>query len=496
MLSEALKFVTEKLLRSIDVQLSIPDMLDASEMKDESLNAMKNALYQFVAYIIFANKQDARNFVKRQDLNSTIDALRLIGFDPFLFDLDNNPQHILLSLGWLIWRVDLFKIAYDPLRPEEDLKYLPPYGEYLTDPTVDEPREPKQPPENHDKLTKRIQRLYFKITTQLHELSDLEMGRETFNWQIRSIDPESSLYALSLKANVPLLTAHSDALRRAISNSHKIQQIFALEKTFWEWLSNIAERPHIDPSHFDEMRALPVDWWPDLVSAPFATHNKDIDELQRLYNIARKKMQELKFSCGDLRRDSTKINQRQADIITREIDDKFESLLRFEAQPEHTVTERKAARLIPQMAFKDYSDSELQRIIDTSQDRCDEVAANSCQKIADAARAICEEMGFEMHGWEVEKFARKRILDDDLDIERPAEKHKLRAPKMQKKPLQPRAPLPARQAKNLPPEEVPREARAGSRSRAPLLSNIPKAGTKASAAKKKVARKPRPEWNL
>ena len=439
-MEESLRFVSEKLLRPIGVELSVNDMCRAAESEQEVLDKLKTALFQFISWIIFANKTDARNWVKKADIYSAVDFLRLIGFDPFLFNLDESSQHILLAICWLIWRCDLFKNVYSQYQPDDDIKYLPPYDEYLTDPTIEEPKPARKPPEDHDELTKRIQRLFTKISMELHELSDLEMQRETFNWQIRSIDQETSLYALSLKANVPLLTAHTEALNRAIQNSPKIQEIYRLEKCFWEWITPVANRPTMNPDAFDDMRATPIDWYPALDAPPYTKHNKCIDELGPLLQEAKTKLGNAKFAFGDLSRDKLGGGY-SLDIIRREIDARMDQILRYEPmKKEETI--KKGESLIPNMPFKDFSDTELTRIINQSEDRCDDVAMSACPQIKELAEMMTNDCGLEMHGWEMEKFTRKRVIDD-LDEEIPIEKVKLRAPKQTKTTIKQKASRPA-----------------------------------------------------
>lgn len=494
MAEEVLRFVVDHLLKPIGVELSVNDMLEAAESNDDVVTSLKTALYQFIASIIFANKTDARNWVKKADINQATDILRLMGFDPFLFNLDVHSQHVLLTICWLIWRMDLFKTLYDPYIPEADIPYLPPYGEFLTDPTIQSPRSLKKPPTDHDSLTRRISRLYSKISSELHELSDLEMQRETFNWGIRTLDQESSLYSLSLKANIPLLTAHTEALNRAINNSSKIEQIFVMEKQFWDWVTPLANRPGYDPDGFDEMRATPIDWYPVLDQAPYTRHNSKVDELSQLMQECKTKLNNAKFAFGDLSRDRTMGGGYSYDIIRREIDEKMEKILRYEPMTKTSTEESTTESLIPNMPFKDFSDTELTRIISQSEDKCDEIAATNCQMISDFAAKICEEMNLEMHGWECEKFTRKRVLDDDLDIERPAEKIALRAPKQTKATKMMKASRPPLLG------DLPKQS--GSHSSAKKLeSAIPKPASKKAAAsklaapKKAVQRKPRAEWN-
>ena len=495
-MEESLRFVCEKLLRPIGVELTVKDMLGAAEVEPEVLDKLKTALFQFIAWIIFSNKTDQRNWVKKADIYAAIDILRMIGFDPFLFNLDDNSQHILLTIGWLIWRCDLFRTVYAQYMPDDDIQYLPPYDDYLTDPTITEPPPKRKPPEDHDLLTKRIQRLFSKISMELRELSDLEMQRETFNWQIRSIDPETSLYALSLKANVQLLTSHTEALNRAIRNSSKIQDLYQIEKEFWDWMTPIANRPAMNPDAFDDMRATPIDWYPALDGAPYTKHNQKVDELGALLQEAKTKLGNAKFAFGDLSRDKLGGGY-SLDIIRREIDARMDQILRYEPmKKEETVS--KGESLIPNMPFKDYSDTELTRIITQSEDRCDEVAATACPQIKAIAEQMTKDADLEMHGWEMEKFTRKRVIDN-LDDEIPIEKVKLRAPKQTKTTKQKVSrpamlgDLPKKYIEQSKPRAEPKPAKA-----APSASKL---GTRAggsripSAAPKKKPVAKRPEWN-
>ena len=103
--------------------------------------------FDHISYeVIFSNKTDQRNWVKKADIYAAIDILRMIGYDPFLFNLDDNSQHILLTIGWLIWRCDLFRTVYAQYMPDDDIQYLPPYDDYLTDPTITEPPPKRKPP--------------------------------------------------------------------------------------------------------------------------------------------------------------------------------------------------------------------------------------------------------------------------------------------------------------------------------------------------------------
>ena len=108
------------------------------------------------------------------------------------------------------------------------------------------------------------------------------MKHEILSWQIRVIDPETSLYALSLKVTIPLLTAHTSSLNRAISNAPKIREICAIGQNCWEWMTPVARRPSIFAERSDEMRATSIDCFPELYSAPFTRHNARPDEFGSL----------------------------------------------------------------------------------------------------------------------------------------------------------------------------------------------------------------------
>ena len=125
MSEDILRFVIDKLLKPIGISLSVPTIIQASLGNNDVLNEMKTALFTFISTQMFSNQNLARKWVQKANINQAIDYLQLIGFDPFLFDLDNSSQHILLTLGWIIWRYDLFGNLYIKLKPVEDLKFLP-----------------------------------------------------------------------------------------------------------------------------------------------------------------------------------------------------------------------------------------------------------------------------------------------------------------------------------------------------------------------------------
>jgi hypothetical protein len=205
--SSAVKFVIEKLLRPIGIDVSLTCFLQASENKEEVIKEIVQGIYTLLAHVLFANKQEASAWIRKCTPNIATDILRLMGYDPFLFDLEGSSQHCLITLCWLIWRMDLFKTLYDRLLPDDE-RLLPPYGVLCADEEDLPPQRLREPPEDADQLTTRIQRLVGRITYQLQTLSDLEVTRETLHWQIRAIDPDSSLYALSLKAKPALLSTY------------------------------------------------------------------------------------------------------------------------------------------------------------------------------------------------------------------------------------------------------------------------------------------------
>jgi hypothetical protein len=202
----AVTFVIEKLLRPIGIDMPPNSFNLAASNSEDGLNEMKQAVYAMLAHILFVNKQDGKAWIRKCSPNIASGILRLMGYDPFLFDLDGSSQHLLITLCWLIWRTDLFKTLYDPLLPE-DGTHLPPYGLLCTDEDDILPQPLREAPNDTDQLTSRIQRTVGRITYQLQTLSDLEVTRETLHWQIRAIDPDSSLYALSLKAKPAMLNA-------------------------------------------------------------------------------------------------------------------------------------------------------------------------------------------------------------------------------------------------------------------------------------------------
>ena len=66
--------------------------------------------------------------------------------------------------------------------------------------------------------------------------------------------------------------------------------------------------------------------------------------------------------------------------------------------------------LIPAVPFRDHSDTELVRIRDHSEDRIDDVAAAACHATRDIAVAMVADAGLEIHGWEIVRHTRRRVL--------------------------------------------------------------------------------------
>ena len=125
------------------------------------------------------------------------------------------------------------------------------------------------------------------------------MQHETFVWEIRVIDPDTSLNALTLKVNLPLLTAHTRSLNRAIRIAPKIREIYAIGQNCWEWMTPVARRPLIFAERSDEMRATSIDCFLELCSAPFTRHNARRDEFCSLLAQAKKRASAACSSLGD-----------------------------------------------------------------------------------------------------------------------------------------------------------------------------------------------------
>jgi hypothetical protein len=399
MAEAAVKFVIEKLLRPIGIDISPSSFNEAARDREDVLSEMKQTVYMMLGHILFGSKQDSRTWIRKCSPALAADILRVMGYDPFLFDLENSSQHLLITLCWLIWRADLFKTLYDPLLPQND-SYLPPYGVLCADDN-DVPLPPIHPaPDDPTELTSRVQRLVGRISYQLRMLGDLEVTRETLHWQIRAIDPDSSLYALSLKAKPSLLSAHTEALRMAIQNSERLKEIAKVEQTFWRWAFNVSEAVTIELCEFDEEKSLPAEWYPPFTRAPFARHNKGIDDLNRTMAELQAKLARCQSIRKTLRLKDlpTALNRRQVDTNGREIDDLMESLERMD-EVKVEEQEQLAIKLIPELPFKDFSDTKLQRIIIRSERRSEEIAKRSCPVIAGIVAQMCEELGYQPHGW-------------------------------------------------------------------------------------------------
>jgi hypothetical protein len=283
--------------------------------------------------------------------------------------------------------------------PKSD-SYLPPYGTFCSD-DEDIPIKPiRKPPNDPEELTLRIQRLVGRISYQLQTLSDLEMTRESLHWQIRSIDPESSLYALSLKSKPALLAKHTEALRQAVENSEKIKEISRIEQLFWRWAHSVLDNLHIDRDRFDETRSVPCEWYPPFTHSPFARYNKGVHDLNDLMADLRTKVARCvqKFGHSKLTEKQAEINMRQADIVKREVMTLMDSLERLD-EVKIESKEELAVKLIPALPFKEFSDTKLQRIIVRSQRKSREIAMRCCPEIASIVKRICGELGYVPHGW-------------------------------------------------------------------------------------------------
>lgn len=416
----AVRFVIENLLRPIGIDLSPNVFNQAATGEEEVLNDMKQAVYLFLANLIISNKQDQRNWIRNCTPDIAGDVLRLLGFDPFLFDLDNSSQHLLVTLCWLIWRADLFKTLYDNLLPSDDT-YLPPYGTLCVDENEVKPKPLRPPPKDHEELTRRIQRLVGKISYQLQTLSDLEMTRETLHWQIRAIDPDSSLYALSLKSKPAILAEHTKALRQAVENAGKLKNLEQTERIFWRWAFSIVDNLNLSTDRFEETRSIPIDWFPPLTCAPYTRHNQGVDEISTAFEEMKEKMAlcKEKIGTGKINEKQSGLNGRQIDLIKREIDDYMESLERIEEIKIEEKEEEKT-KLIPELSFREFSDSKLQRIIVKSENKCAEIAQRCCPEIEQIVASICEEYGYHPHGWKCDVKITHIEEEDTFERQRPS----------------------------------------------------------------------------
>jgi hypothetical protein len=310
-----------------------------------------------------------------------------------------------------------------------------------------------------------------RVTYQLQTLSDLEVTRETLHWQIRAIDPDSSLYALSLKAKPALLNAHTDSLRAAVQNSEKLKEIAKVEQIFWRWAFNVVDNLTIDPSRFDDTKSLPCDWYPPFTQAPFSRHNRGVDEVGRALGELRTKLGRCieKVGAGKAEERQSGLNRRQLDLITREIDDLMESLERMD---EMKVEEQEevAVKLIPELPFKDFSDTKLQSIVTKSERKSEEIARRSCPVIAQLVNGMCEELGYQPHGWTCKLAPARPIEEEDGEdrLAAPLKKRPVKAPApvrlpaskpREEAPSRAKKPQPPRPAANPPPSKLPSSTR-------------------------------------
>ncbi|OHT01540.1 hypothetical protein TRFO_31565 [Tritrichomonas foetus] len=226
------------------------------------------------------------------------------------------------------------------------------------------------------------------------------MTRETLHWQIRAIDPDSSLYALSLKSRPTILAAHTHALRQAVDNADKLKVLEQTERTFWRWAFSVVDTLNLATDRFEETRSIPIDWFPPLTCQPYTRHNQAVTEIKEALDEMKMKLQQCKdkVGTGRINEKQSGLNGRQIDLIKREIDDYMESLERIEEVKIEEKEETKT-KLIPELSFKEFSDSKLNRIISKSENRCAEIASRSCSEIAKIVEEICEENCFTMHGW-------------------------------------------------------------------------------------------------
>ena len=441
MAEESVKFVIEKLLRPLGIDISAKTFQEAALNNEDVLNEMKQSVYLFLSTILFQNKQEARTWVRKCDIYQATDILRLLGFDPFLLNLDESSQHLLVTLCWLIWRSDLFNTLYEPLLPKDE-SYLPPYGVLCADETDYQPRPPLKPPEDPSELTLRIERLVGRIGYQLQTLSDLEVTRETLHWQIRSIDPDSSLYVLSLKSKPAVLQAHIEALRLAVQNSEKLKELARIEQTFWRWAFTVVDNMMSDRDRFDETRSVPCDWFPPYTRAPYTRHNRGVDELDEALKEMRLKLDKCqqKVGTGKLNERQSGLNGRQIDLIKREIDEVMESLERIEEVKMEESDEKMEIKLIPELPFKDFGDTKLQRIITKSEYKSQDIARRCCPKIAEVVSAMCDELGYKPHGWKcnIKVGAREEEEEAEKPPPRPKKKTKVVSARPSKLPAAPK----------------------------------------------------------
>ena len=415
----AIQILSDKLLQPIGIHLSKDTIYAAFQCQDSAVNDLQISIYMLIAHILFNknNQREAREWVKKCNMDIAREVLALLGFDPFLFNLDNNSEHLLVALCWLVWRADLFKSLYDPYMPADDT-YLPPYGVLFADPNDSSPKPIQKPPEDHDELIKRIQRLTGRISYQLQTLSDLEMARETLHWQIRSIDPDSDLYGLSLKASPDLLGQHISALKNAVENGPRLQAIAKQEATFYRWAFMLTDNLNIeiDPDTFERTRSLPCEWFPPLTRTPYTTHNQGVDDLQAAISEMNQKMDLARKKFSGIRKSeiTAGLNGRQIALIQHEIDDVMDKLERLDEIQVEEKEDHKIS-LIPELELTKYSDTQLERLIQVSERKCQKIAAESCPKIAETIKRICKEMRFEPHGWQIDEMPQIKSDDDNED---------------------------------------------------------------------------------
>jgi hypothetical protein len=90
--------------------------------------------------------------------------------------------------------------------------------------------------------------------------------------------------------------------------------------------------------------------------------------------------------------------------------------------------EEAAEKLIPELPFKDYSDSKLQRIIAKLERKSEEITRRSCPSIAEAVAQMCSDLGYQPHGWKCT--VKESHFDEKEDgPPQPAPKRRSRPPK-------------------------------------------------------------------
>jgi hypothetical protein len=233
-------------------------------------------------------------------------------------------------------------------------------------------------------------------------------------------------------------------LRTAVQNSEKLKEIVKVEQTFWRWAFNVVDNLSVDTTRFEQTKSLPCDWYPPFTQAPFNRHNRGVDEVDRALAELRTKLGKCidKVGRGKASERQNGLNRRQVDLITREIDDLMESLERME-EVKVEQQEEVSVKLIPELPFKDFSDSKLQRIITKSERKSEEIARRSCPVIAEIVNGMCEELGYRPHGWKCKLCEPRKSEEEDMEDRPP--------PPPKKRPVKAPAPL------RLPPPAKPRE---------------------------------------